>query len=63
MFATSSIYFRFMSYIVQPLLIRTYGVYIPNQKFDSFGISVLREIKNNFKKITDMKDVKNIHVT
>ena len=63
MFATSSIYFRFMSYIVQTLLIRTYGVYISNQKFDSFGISVLREIKNNFKKITDMKDVKNIHVT
>ena len=46
---------------VFPIVLRMYGRYIPNQKFDSIRISVLRDIKKNLKKITLIKDAKNIY--
>ena len=37
-----------------------YGKHIPNQKFDSRKISVLREIQKNLNKIIHIKDVEDI---
>ena len=42
---------------------RMYGMYIPNQKFYWIRISVLRDITKIWKKITHIKDVKNIYFT
>ena len=35
-----------------------YDMYIPNEKFDSIKISVLRDVKNIFKKMNHIQDVK-----
>ena len=41
--------------------LRTYGTYILNQKFDSIRISIFRDITKIWKKITRIKDIKNIY--
>ena len=42
------------------LSLRMYTTYSPDQKFDSIRISVLRDITKIWKKITHIKDVRNI---
>ena len=44
-------------------IIKDVGAHIPNQKFDSIRISVLRDTTNIWKKIDLIKDVKNIYFT